>query len=208
MLGGFMVPLVRFASAWQGPGSQGGGRHGGANYTGSGRHQGANCRGACGLVALDVPRRRGKGPPRRTGCLGGLVSRTTGAAVVWVNVVDMLFLFSLPSIPLFFATPLMECRPMAMPVVLSLVRMGRAPHPPRRTPKVLIGRLPTAHRAPASPGSILDAEAVSEALDMLRTLLPGQDPRATLRATPSFMSRVERGKRRLGDNPDPGDTYT
>mmetsp|Transcript_6001 Transcript_6001/g.15472 ORF Transcript_6001/g.15472 Transcript_6001/m.15472 type:complete len:261 (+) Transcript_6001:168-950(+) len=45
---------------------------------------------------------------------------------------------------------------------------------------------------------ILDAEAVSEALDMLRTLLPGQDPRATLRATPSFMSRVERGKRRLG----------
>jgi hypothetical protein len=48
---------------------------------------------------------------------------------------------------------------------------------------------------------------VREALDMLRTLMPKKDPRATLIATPHFMSRVERGQRRLGANPDPGDTY-
>uniref|UniRef100_A0A061RH13 Uncharacterized protein n=1 Tax=Tetraselmis sp. GSL018 TaxID=582737 RepID=A0A061RH13_9CHLO len=55
---------------------------------------------------------------------------------------------------------------------------------------------------------ILDAGAVEEALSMLRAVMPGKDPRATLVASPSFISRVERGGRRLGDNPDPGSDYS
>ena len=48
---------------------------------------------------------------------------------------------------------------------------------------------------------------MQEALEMLKALIPGKDPRETLVASPSFMSRVERGSSRLGDNPDPGSDY-
>lgn len=48
----------------------------------------------------------------------------------------------------------------------------------------------------------LDAELVDEVLAELRRLMPAVDPVATLLNDPSWLLRVERGRRRLGDDPD------
>mmetsp|Transcript_37030 Transcript_37030/g.104564 ORF Transcript_37030/g.104564 Transcript_37030/m.104564 type:complete len:143 (-) Transcript_37030:268-696(-) len=42
---------------------------------------------------------------------------------------------------------------------------------------------------------ILDAEAVLEAMEMLRALIPGSDPRKLLASEPTMMSRLERGRK-------------
>ncbi|GAB4820354.1 hypothetical protein N2152v2_007400 [Parachlorella kessleri] len=52
-----------------------------------------------------------------------------------------------------------------------------------------------------NPG-LLDAEAVSEVLEELRRLMPSQGPVALLLQDPSWMLRVERGSKRLGQPPD------
>ncbi|KAL4857589.1 hypothetical protein ACK3TF_002438 [Chlorella vulgaris] len=48
----------------------------------------------------------------------------------------------------------------------------------------------------------LDAELVSEVLEELRRLMPDSDPVQTLLADPTWMLRLERGQKRLGDDPD------
>ncbi|PSC71746.1 ATP-dependent zinc metalloprotease FTSH mitochondrial [Micractinium conductrix] len=48
----------------------------------------------------------------------------------------------------------------------------------------------------------LDAELVGEVLSELRRLMPAADPVATLLGDPSWLLRVERGRKRLGDDPD------
>lgn len=42
----------------------------------------------------------------------------------------------------------------------------------------------------------------SEVLEELRRLMPGRDAEATLLSDPSWLLRVERGRGRLGDDPD------
>jgi hypothetical protein len=50
---------------------------------------------------------------------------------------------------------------------------------------------------------ILDAEGVEQVLHELKRLLPSTErPSAVLRGDPSWMTRVERGRQRLGDDPD------
>ncbi|PRW21043.1 ATP-dependent zinc metalloprotease FTSH mitochondrial [Chlorella sorokiniana] len=48
----------------------------------------------------------------------------------------------------------------------------------------------------------LDAECVGEVLEELRRLMPGKDAAQMLLADPSWLLRVERGRKRLGDDPD------
>ncbi|KAL4420714.1 hypothetical protein ABPG75_010370 [Micractinium tetrahymenae] len=48
----------------------------------------------------------------------------------------------------------------------------------------------------------LDAELVDEVLAELRRLMPALDPVATLLRDPAWLLRVERGRKRLGDDPD------
>lgn len=47
-----------------------------------------------------------------------------------------------------------------------------------------------------------DVEAVLEALEELDRLMPGTDVRRMLVQDPSWLTRVERGQRRLGQHPD------
>ena len=49
---------------------------------------------------------------------------------------------------------------------------------------------------------MLDSEAVGEVLAELRRLMPGQDPADLLLRDPSWLLRVERGSKRLGQSPD------
>jgi hypothetical protein len=42
----------------------------------------------------------------------------------------------------------------------------------------------------------------SEVLEELRRLMPDSDPVLTLLADPTWMLRLERGQKRLGDDPD------
>ncbi len=54
----------------------------------------------------------------------------------------------------------------------------------------------------AQPG-LLDLEAVGEVLQEMRRLMPaGTDCAAMLAADPGWLTRVERGQRRLGQHPD------
>ena len=48
----------------------------------------------------------------------------------------------------------------------------------------------------------LDVEAVREVLEEMRRLMPQADARAALRRDPGWLTRVERGVRRLGPHPD------
>lgn len=60
----------------------------------------------------------------------------------------------------------------------------------------------TLARCVSSPCSLLDGELVQEVLDELHRLMPKQDPRQTLLRDPSYISKVERGTKRLGPHPD------
>ena len=57
---------------------------------------------------------------------------------------------------------------------------------------------------PAPPPTPLPTPflAVGEVLSELRRLMPAADPVATLLGDPSWLLRVERGRKRLGDDPD------
>lgn len=48
----------------------------------------------------------------------------------------------------------------------------------------------------------LDSEAVGEVLEEMRRLMPNQDPAVMLLRDPSWLLRVERGAKRLGQSPD------
>lgn len=48
----------------------------------------------------------------------------------------------------------------------------------------------------------LPSPARSEVLEELRRLMPGKDAVATLLGDPAWLLRVERGRKRLGDDPD------
>ena len=50
--------------------------------------------------------------------------------------------------------------------------------------------------------SLLDAELVQEVLDELHRLMPKSDPKQILLRDPSYISKVERGTKRLGPHPD------
>lgn len=50
--------------------------------------------------------------------------------------------------------------------------------------------------------SLLDAELVQETLDELSRLMPKSDPKQTLLRNPSWVTKVERGPKRLGPHPD------
>lgn len=50
--------------------------------------------------------------------------------------------------------------------------------------------------------SLLDAELVQETLDELSRLMPKSDPKQTLLSNPSWVTKVERGPKRLGPHPD------
>ncbi len=52
------------------------------------------------------------------------------------------------------------------------------------------------------PCSLLDAELVQEALNELTRLMPNSDPKQTLLRNPSYVTKVERGPKRLGPHPD------
>ncbi|DBB03641.1 hypothetical protein WJX82_008762 [Trebouxia sp. C0006] len=49
--------------------------------------------------------------------------------------------------------------------------------------------------------SLLDAELVQETLDELSRLMPKSDPKQTLLRNPSWVTKVERGPKRLGPHP-------
>lgn len=53
-----------------------------------------------------------------------------------------------------------------------------------------------------APTPYPSAPLCSEVLAELRRLMPAVDPVATLLNDPSWLLRVERGRRRLGDDPD------
>lgn len=73
------------------------------------------------------------------------------------------------------------------------------PAPSRACSKVLGAPLrPT----PSFPCSPCPFHVCSEVLEELRRLMPGKDPVATLLRDPSWLLRVERGRKRLGDDPD------
>ena len=56
----------------------------------------------------------------------------------------------------------------------------------------------------AAACSLLDAELVQETLDELSRLMPKSDPKQTLLRNPSWVTKVERGPKRLGPHPDSG----
>ena len=49
---------------------------------------------------------------------------------------------------------------------------------------------------------LLDAEAVEEVLGELQRLMPNQDNKRFLINNPGWMTKVERGPKRLGPHPD------
>lgn len=56
------------------------------------------------------------------------------------------------------------------------------------------------------PG-FLDAEVVEEVLDHLAALMPTVNVKHHLQQNPDLLLSAAKGKKRLGDNLDPGDTY-
>lgn len=55
--------------------------------------------------------------------------------------------------------------------------------------------------APPTP-RLFDTDLVAEVLDELARLMPTHDPRQVLLSDPSWVLKVERGPRRLGQHPD------
>lgn len=72
-------------------------------------------------------------------------------------------------------------------------RRDAAPTPPTST---------TTCRLVEAQPKFLDLEHVQEVLQELGRLMPGTDVAALLLRDPSWLTRVERGQKRLGQHPD------
>ena len=49
---------------------------------------------------------------------------------------------------------------------------------------------------------LLDTERVQEVLDDIKLLMPTADARQLLRRDPTWLTRAERGRKRMGPDPD------